>query len=78
MAVVFLTIMVLLNQAFHVRAETVGNFSVHEAVEHERHSIRNADKQEITRQGQGMRWSVEITAPVFRPEESLRMWSLLE
>ncbi len=78
MAVVLFTIMTLLHQAFHVRAETVGVFTVHEQVERERHEIAHSDEKEITHEGQGQRWSVEITAPVFRPEESLRMWSVFE
>ncbi len=78
MAAVFLAVMVLLNQAFHIRSETVGNFVVHEAVERARHKIENQDELEITRQAQGMRWSIELTTPVFCPENSLRMWSLAE
>ena len=39
MAVVLFTMMVLLNQAFHVHAETTGCFIVHETVERERHKI---------------------------------------
>ncbi|MCI8363008.1 MAG: hypothetical protein HFJ41_07875, partial [Clostridia bacterium] len=72
MAIVLFSIMVLLNQSFHVRAETVGKFSVHEEVERERHAISNADNKEVTRQAQGMRWGLEVTAPIFRPEKSLR------
>ncbi len=78
MAVVFFVIMILLNQGFHVHGETVGCFRVHEEVEWERHKALDMDEEEITRQGQGMRWSLELTAPIFRPEEALRMWSLLE
>jgi len=78
MAVVLFTVMVLFHQAFHVRAETVGVFQVHEQVERERHEIAHSDEKEITHEARGQRWSVEITAPVFRPEESLRMWSVLE
>ena len=76
MAVVFFVIMILLNQGFHVHGETVGCFRVHEEVEWDK--ALDMDEEEITRQGQGMRWSLELTAPVFRPEEALRMWSLLE
>ena len=65
MAAVFLAVMVLLNQAFHIRSETVGNFVVHEAVERERHKIENQDELEITRQAQGMRWSIELTTPEY-------------
>lgn len=78
MAAVFFTMMILLDQAFHMRAETVGGFEVHREVERERHAIENADEAEIAREGGGMRWGVKITSPVFRPEESLRMWSLAE
>ena len=76
MAVVLFTMMVLLNQAFHVHAETTGCFIVHETVERERHKIENQDEPEITRQG--VRWSLELTASVFCPEELMRMWSLVE
>lgn len=78
MAIVLLVVMVLLNQAFHVCAETTGDFAVHEFVEQKRHAIENEDEREITSKAQGMRWGIEITAPVFRPEEALRMWSLAE
>jgi len=77
MAVVLFTLMILLDQAFHVRAETVGEFAVHEAVERERHEIAHSEEKEISRQNSGMRWSIDLTIPVFRPEESLRMWSLM-
>lgn len=78
MAVVLFTIMVLLNQAFHVRAETVGVFSVHETAERERHALEYLGEKTINRRGSGMRWSLDLTVPVFRPEESLRLWSLME
>lgn len=78
MAVVLFTMMVLLNQAFHVHAETTGCFTVHEEVERERHKIENKDESEVTRQAQGIRWSLELTASVFSPEDAIRMWSLAE
>jgi hypothetical protein len=78
MAAVLFTMMVILNAAFHVRAEAVGGFTVHEQVERERHSLENMDESEITEQSEGQQWSMEITAPVFRPENSLRLWSLAE
>ncbi len=78
MALIFFTIMILLNQAFHVHAETSGCFATHEAVESERHKIENQDEPEISRQVQGMRWSLDLTASVFSPEKTLRMWSLAE
>ena len=78
MAVVFFTIMILMNQAFRLHAETVGNFVLHAAVEQERHAVENRTEAEVVRQAEGRDWSLEITAPVFRPENSLRMWSLAE
>lgn len=78
MAVVLFTVMILLNQAFHMRAETVGVFSLHETVERERHEIEHIEEKEINRKERGMRWSLDLTVPVFRPEESLRLWSLAE
>lgn len=77
MAVVFFTMMVLFDNAFHVRAETVGKFELHEQVEEERHLIENIDKGEINKKAEGQRWSLEITSPVFRPEKFMRMWSLV-
>lgn len=78
MAVVFFTIMILINQAFRIHAETVGNFMLHETVEKERHAVENRDEAEVVRRAGGSQWDLEITAPVFRPENSLRMWSLAE
>jgi hypothetical protein len=78
MAIIFFVIMILLNQAFHVRGETVGKFVLHEEVERARHQIENKDEQEIIRRSQGIRWGLELTVPIFRPENSLRMWSLAE
>lgn len=78
MAVVLFCVMILLDQAFHVRAETVGEFRVHETVERERHLMEKIGENEISASGNGERWSLEVTAPVFRPENALRMWCLLE
>lgn len=78
MAVVLFIMMVLLSQAFHVHAETAGCFAVHEEVGRERHKIENQDESEITRQAQGMRWSLELTESVFYPEKLMQMWSLAE
>lgn len=78
MAVLLFTVMILMNQAFHIRAETVGCFQVHEEVEKVRHEIAHSGEKEITRSDQGMRWSLEVTSPVFRPEEVIRMWGMLE
>ena len=78
MAVVLFTVMILLNQAFHMRAETVGIFTVHETVERDRHALEYLNEKDIIRKKSGMRWSMDLTVPVFRPEESLRLWSLME
>lgn len=78
MAVVLFTIMILMNQAFRLHAETTGYFSLHEAVEKERHAVDNRDEAEIVRKAAGSHWNLEIAAPVYRPENSLRMWSLAE
>ncbi|MCC8126383.1 MAG: hypothetical protein LIO92_03155 [Clostridiales bacterium] len=77
-AVVFLTLMFLFTQAFHLRGETVGEFELHEEIERERHLIANIGEEEISGEKEGMNWKIQITAPVFRPENSLRLWSLLE
>lgn len=78
MAVVLFTVMILINQAFRIHAETTGYFALHEVVERERHAVENRDEAEIVRQAEGSHWSLEITAPVYRPENSLRLWSLAE
>lgn len=78
MAAVFLIIMILMNQAFRLQGETVGYFALHEAVERERHAVDNKKEAEVTKSADGNGWDLEITAPVFRPEDSLRMWSLAE
>lgn len=78
MAVILITLMILLNEAFHVRAETAGAFQVHEAAEQERHEIAYQEESEVTGKGSGLRWGLDLTVGVFRPEESLRMWSLAE
>lgn len=78
MEIVFFSMMVLLQVAFRVRAETVGEFRVHEEVERERHEIMHIEDEEISKEGQGQLWSLKVTAPVYRPEDYLRMWSLAE
>lgn len=78
MAVVLFTMMVLFHQAFYMQGWTAGTFRVHEQVERERHAIPHIDEKEITQEAQGQGWSAQITAGVFRPEESLRLWSVLE
>ncbi len=78
MSVVLFTIMVLIGQAFQIRAETSGAFALHEAVEQKRHAVEQIEEQEITMETQGSNWQLEITAPVFRPEDDLRAWSLVE
>ena len=78
MAVVFFTMLVLFHQAFYMGAWTAGTFQVHQQVERERHQIVHKDERSITRGKQGQSWQADITARVFRPEESLRMWSILE
>lgn len=78
MAVVLFTVMILVNQALSLHAETTGGFALHEEVERERHAVEQIEELDITRQAEGRQWSLEITAPVFRPENSLRMWSLAE
>ena len=50
----------------------------HELVERERHRIEHAEEEQIKEQAKGNNWELEITAPVFRPEKMLRMWSLAE
>lgn len=78
MAAVMFVIMILISQAFRLRAETVGKFSVHEETEKLRHLVENAEKEEIVRSREGNGWQIEIEAQVFRPENFLRKWSLAE
>lgn len=78
MAVVLFTIMVLIGQAFRIHAEVSGSFALHEAVEQKRHAIEQIEEQEIVLETSGRDWNLEICAPVFRPEEELRAWSLVE
>lgn len=78
LAVIFLTIMILISQVFRIRAEVVQNFGLHERVERSRHSIEQSMDPMIRMEESGKNWSLEISARVFRPEESLRAWSLVE
>lgn len=78
MTIIFFVVMILVNRALLVHAETVGNFRLHQTVERERHAIENIEDGEITQQMNGRSWGLEITAEVFRPEKNLRMWSLAE
>ena len=78
MAAVLVTLMVLMGQAMSWSARTAGNFRLHETVERERHQIGHDQEERIQRQAGGRNWSLEISAPVFRQENLLRMWSLVE
>lgn len=78
MAVVLITLMILMGQAMNWSARASGSFALHETVERERHQIEHAEEEQIKEHANGNSWSLEITAPVFRPEKMLRMWSLAE
>lgn len=78
MSVVLLTVMVLLTAAFHIHKEVLESMHLHTLVEQERHAVSSIDKTEISMQAEAGEKVLTITAPVFRPEDSLRMWSLLE
>ena len=78
MAVVLFTIMTLIGQAFRMQAETLGIFGLHLQVETERHKIENSEEFKIIEVVEGNGWSLEFSAPVYRPEKFLRMWSLTE
>ena len=78
MAAVLVTLMVLMGQAMNWSARAAGNFKLHENVERERHQIEHDQENRIQRQADGSDWNLEISAPVFRPENLLRMWSLVE
>lgn len=78
LATVFLTTVILLTTVFHVHAEVKGMMQMHRLVEQKRHAVEYAGEQKIREQAAGRRWSLDIQAPVFRPEDSLRRWSLVE
>lgn len=80
MSAVLLTIMVLLSSAFHIHQEVLVLMRLHTSVEQARHAVSAVDEDEISMEaeGDGDSGSFVISAPVFRPENSLRMWSLLE
>lgn len=78
MSAVLLTILVLLSSAFQIHREILAVMRLHTSVERERHAVSSVDEDEVSMEvntGNGM---LVISAPVFRPENSLRMWSLLE
>lgn len=77
-AVVFFMIMLLFHQTFYIRGETIAEFELHEEIEKERHLIANICEDEISGEKEGINWKIQITAPVFRPENSLRLWSLFK
>lgn len=78
MAAVFFTVMLMIRAAFSLNAEVVGIMGLHQEVEAERHAVSNIEEADIARSAQGKGWSINITAPVFRPEKFLRKWSLTE
>lgn len=78
MSVVLFTIMILMGQALRLSGETRGMFQLHEQVERVRHEPEHKDDRRISVQSGGNGWNLEITAPVFRPENFLRIWSLAE
>lgn len=78
MAVVLTTLMILMGQAMSWSARSAGSFVLHETVERERHLIEHAEENQVKERAEGNNWGLEITAPVFRPEKMLRMWSLAE
>lgn len=78
MSAVLLTIMVLLCSAFHIHHEVLTLMRLHTSVEQARHAISAVDEDEISMEAEGNGGTLAIRAPVFRPENSLRMWSLLE
>lgn len=78
MAAVLFTIMVILRAAFSLQAEVSGIMRVHRQVEEQRHAVIHQEEKQIEGSDQGSGWSISIRAPVFRPEESLRLWSIVE
>lgn len=78
MSAVLLTVMILLNAAFHIHREVFEAMKLHTSVEQIRHAVSSAEEKKIQMQADTGNGSLTITAPVFRPEDSLRMWSLLE
>ncbi|MGL5435906.1 MAG: hypothetical protein ACRDBO_10980 [Lachnospiraceae bacterium] len=78
MAAVLFTIMIIIRAAFSLQAEVRGIMGVHYQVEAERHAVASREEKQIEKAAQGKGWSITISAPVFRPEQSLRLWSIME
>lgn len=78
MSAVLLTIMILLTSAFHIHKEVREAMRLHTSVEEARHAVTSVDEKEIRMEAETGKGVLVITAQVFRPEDSLRMWSLLE
>lgn len=78
MSAVLLTILVLLSSAFHIHREILAVMRLHTSVERERHAVSSVNEDEVSMEVNTGNGTLVISAPVFRPENSLRMWSLLE
>lgn len=78
MSAVLLTILVLLGAAFQVHREVLESMKLHTSVEKARHAVSSIGEKEINMRRKIGDEELSITAPVFRPEDSLRLWSLLE
>lgn len=78
MSAVLLTVMILLSSAFRIHNEVLEAMKLHTSVEQARHGINATEEKEVRMQVETGSKTLMITAPVFRPEDSLRMWSLLE
>lgn len=78
MSAVLLTVMILLTSAFQIHKEVQTAMKLHTSVEQARHAVSSVEEREIRMQADTGSGALTISAPVFRPENSLRMWSLLE
>lgn len=78
MSAVLLTILMLLGAAFQVHKEVLESMKLHTSVEQARHAVSSISEKEINMRREIGNGELSITAPVFRPEDSLRLWSLME
>lgn len=78
MAAVLFTMMIILRAAFSLQTEVSQMMRVHRLVEEDRHAGHNKEKKRVEKSGREGGFYVTISAPVFRPENSLRQWSIME
>lgn len=78
MSFVLLAILAVMQAAFQLKDETVGELSLQTEVEIARHAEENLQENTIEKSAGGRGWSLQIRSPVFRPEDWMRLLSLME